>query len=169
MGGLMIPADMLDLFRYNAWANERIISSVRRLPREALTHDLGGSFPTIRGTLAHIVSAEWVWLQRWMGISPEAAPGWVASADLDQLVSRLHEVQAKRNVFMAGLSESDLNASCSFTLLSGKAASHPLQDLFIHVTNHATYHPGQMAAMLRRLGTPALSTDFLIYRSEAQP
>lgn len=165
----MIPADMLDLFRYNVWANERIIQSLRRLPLEALAQDLGGSFPTIRGTFAHIVSAEWVWLERWMGISPTSAPDWVTSADLSQLVSHLHEVQAKRNVFMAGLSEPDLTSSCSFTLLSGTAASHPLRDLFIHVTNHSTYHRGQMAAMLRRLGTPALSTDFLVYRSEAQP
>ncbi len=165
----MNPADVLDLFRYNAWANERIISTMMRLPPEALTQDLGGSFPTIRGTFAHIVSAEWVWLERWMGISPTSAPDWVRSADLSQLVSHLHGVQAKRNVFLAGLSESDLRSSCSFTLLSGKAASHLLRDLFIHVTNHSTYHRGQMAAMLRRLGTPTLSTDFLIYRSEARP
>jgi uncharacterized damage-inducible protein DinB len=49
------------------------------------------------------------------------------------------------------------------------AASNTLRDLLIHVINHSTYHRGQVAAMLRRLGTPALSTDFLIYHSEVRP
>jgi uncharacterized damage-inducible protein DinB len=165
----MTPADILDLFHYDAWANERITSSMLRLPLDALTQDLGGSFPTIRDTFAHIISAEWVWLERWMGTSPKSAPAWVASADLSLLVSHLHDVQAKRNVFLAGLSESDLGSTCSFTSLSGKTASHTLRDLFVHVTNHSTYHRGQLAAMLRRLGTPALSTDFTTYRAEMQP
>ena len=165
----MTPADILDLFRYNAWANARIITSAMRLPPEALTQDLGGSFPTVRDTFAHMVSAEWIWLERWRGHAPTAAPDWVTLADLPQLVQQLQEVEAKRAVFLAGLSESDLDSTCAFTLLSGKAASHTLRDLLVHVANHSTYHRGQVAAMLRRLGTPALSTDFLIYRAEAQP
>jgi uncharacterized damage-inducible protein DinB len=165
----MTPADILDLFRYNAWANERITSSVIRLPLVSLTQDLGGSFPTIRDTFAHIVSAEWVWLERWRGINPTTAPDWVKSADLSLLVEQLHEVEANRGAYLIGLSESDLGSTCSFRLLSGKASSHTLRDLLIHVANHSTYHRGQIASMLRRIGAPALSTDFLIYRSEVQP
>lgn len=164
----MTPADVLELFRYNAWANERTTSSVMRLPSGALIQDLGGSFPTVRDTFAHIIAAEWLWLERWKGISPTSAPDWVPSAGLPLLVQHLHEVEANRNVFLAGLSESDLSSPCSFTLLSGKAASHALWDLLIHVPNHSTYHRGQVAAMLRRLGIPALSTDFLVYRAEVQ-
>jgi uncharacterized damage-inducible protein DinB len=165
----MTPADVLDLFHYNAWANERITASVMRLPAEALTQDLGGSFPTIRETFAHFISAEWIWLERWRGVRPTSAPDWVKSGDLPQLVQQLQEVEAKRAAFLAGLSESDLESSCSFTLLNGKSASHRLRDLLVHVINHSTYHRGQVAAMLRRLGTPAPSTDFLVYRREVQP
>ena len=43
----MTSADILDLFRYNAWANARITSSITSLPPAALTQDLGGSFPTV--------------------------------------------------------------------------------------------------------------------------
>jgi len=165
----MNPADVLDLFRYNAWANERMAASLIRLAPEALTQDLGGSFPTARDTFAHLISAEWIWLQRWRGVNPAEAPGWVASSDLTQLLRQLQEVEAERSVFLAGLSEADLESLCSFTLLSGKPASQRLRDLLIHVANHSTYHRGQLAAMLRRLGSPALSTDFLVYRAAGQP
>jgi len=159
-------ADMLELFRYNAWANERIASSMTRLPLDGLSQDLGGSFPSVRDTFAHIVSAEWIWLERWTGHHPTSAPDWLKSADLPQLLEHLQAIEAKRALFLAGLAESDLSETCSFTLLSGKEAACPLQDLLIHVTNHSTYHRGQIAAMLRRLGTPALATDFFVYRTQ---
>ncbi|NWJ40046.1 MAG: DinB family protein [Geothrix sp.] len=165
----MTPADLLDLFRYDAWANARLASAILQLPPEAAAQDLGGSFPTLRTTFAHIVSAEWLWLERWRGSHPTAAPGWVASADLAQLVGQLKEVEAERDAFLAGLSEADLGATCAFTLLSGKAASHALRDLLVHAANHSTYHRGQLAAMLRRLGSPAPATDFLVYRAEVPP
>lgn len=165
----MTPSDILDLFRYNAWANERMTESLMRLAPEVLTEDLGGSFPTVRDTFAHLISAEWIWLERWRGHGPTSAPDWVASSDLPQLVARLRDIEAGRAAFLAGLSESDLESVCAFTLLSGKPASHKLRDLLVHVANHSTYHRGQLAAMLRRLGTPALSTDFIVYRAASQP
>jgi uncharacterized damage-inducible protein DinB len=165
----MTLADILDLFRYNAWANARITSSITALPSDALTQDLGGSFLTIRDTFAHVISAEWIWLERWRGVNPTSAPDWVKSVDLSHLGHQLNDVETRRTLFLAGLSEPDLNLICSYTLLSGKPSSNTLQDLFVHVTNHSTYHRGQIATMLRRLGTPAASTDFLIYRSEGHP
>jgi len=164
----MTPADILDLFRYNTWANERIVSSLVRLPVDAITQDQGGCFPSILDTFAHVVSAEWIWLERWRGINPTSAPDWVKLADLSMLVQQLHDVEAKRGAFLAGLSDRDLGSTCSFKLLSGKVASHSLQDLLVHVANHSTYHRGQIASMLRRLGVPPTSTDFIIYRSEGQ-
>jgi uncharacterized damage-inducible protein DinB len=165
----MTHADLLDLFRYNAWANARIGACLLELPQEALAQDLGGSFPTVRATFVHLVAAEWLWLERWRGVQPTAAPAWAATADLAGLLRQLREVEAGRDAFLAGLSEGDLGQACPFTLLSGKAASHRLQDLLVHVVNHSTYHRGQLAAMLRRLGTPAPATDFLVYRAEEPP
>lgn len=160
---------LLDLFRYTAWANARMASALLQLPPETLVQDLGGSFPTVRATFAHMVAVEWLWLERWQGSSPAAVPDWVASADLPELLQRLQEVEAGREAFLAGCSESRLEADCAFTMLSGKTASQALRDLLLHAANHSTYHRGQVAAMLRRLGSPAPATDFLVYRAEMPP
>jgi uncharacterized damage-inducible protein DinB len=159
-------ADILDLYRYNGWANERIASSVLTLSREAFTRHLGGSYPTIRDAYSHIVSVEWVWLERWTGTSPAAAPVWAASAEPALLAEHLREVDARRYRFLSGLSADELDAPVSFVYLSGAAATHRLQDLLVHVANHSTYHRGQVSSMLRQVGTVPPSTDFIVYRRE---
>jgi uncharacterized damage-inducible protein DinB len=35
-----------------------------------------------------------------------------------------------------------------------------------HVVNHSTYHRGQVATMLRQLGTRPLPTDLLVFDDE---
>jgi uncharacterized damage-inducible protein DinB len=35
-----------------------------------------------------------------------------------------------------------------------------------HVVNHSTYHRGQLTTMLRQLGAPGITTDFLVFCDE---
>ena len=44
-----------------------------KLSAEQLGATVVSSFPSVRGTLGHIVAAEWVWLRRWLGEFPTAA------------------------------------------------------------------------------------------------
>ena len=162
----MNRADILDLYRYNAWANERIVSSLLALPHEAFTRNVGGGYPSICDAFSHIAAVEWVWLERWSGTSPTAAPEWASSTEPALLAERLREVDARRAKFLAGLLDAELHAAISFALLSGARGAHRLQDLLVHVANHSTYHRGQVASMLRQVGTAPPPTDFIAYRNE---
>jgi len=44
------------------------------LGRDDFIRPMGNSFSSIRDTLAHILGAEWIWLERWQGRSPRALP-----------------------------------------------------------------------------------------------
>ena len=69
----MIDAPTIQgLYRYNTWANIRVFDAVSGLGEGEFTRDLGSSYPSVRDTLLHLVSAEWIWLERWKGISPNA-------------------------------------------------------------------------------------------------
>ena len=70
----MNVAGLHSFFAYNEWANARLLGAVTDLSNEQFTKDLGSSFRSIRDTLSHIVAVEWVWLRRWKGESPLAAP-----------------------------------------------------------------------------------------------
>lgn len=158
--------DLLDLYRYNDWANARLHGAVCALPLATTRSELAGSFPTLRALLAHVAGAEWVWLQRFRGASPTALPEWAESGDAAALCAELAAIAARRSAFLSGLSEGALDARLAFRYLSGAPGSLTLRDALFHVANHATYHRGQLASMLRALGGAPPATDFSDYRVE---
>ena len=50
----------------------RILTVARTLASDDFIGPMSNSFSSIRDTLAHILSAEWIWLERWQGRSPRA-------------------------------------------------------------------------------------------------
>jgi uncharacterized damage-inducible protein DinB len=108
--------DILDLYRYNAWASGRIFDAARSLPPEALNRDLGSNFRSIRDTLAHLVGSEWVWFARWTGPSPTSPPDWVASSGLEELAGKLGDLEARRWSFLSALDDAELERAWPFTL-----------------------------------------------------
>jgi uncharacterized damage-inducible protein DinB len=61
----MTREDIQLLYEYDRWANNRVLQAASALSVEAFTRDLGGSFCSVRDTLAHIISGEWIWLAYW--------------------------------------------------------------------------------------------------------
>ena len=59
------------LYDYNHWADRRILAIASKLTSEEFIRPMGNSFSSVRDTLAHILGAEWIWLERWQGRSPK--------------------------------------------------------------------------------------------------
>lgn len=66
----MIEDDIQLLFEYDRWANNRVLQAASVHRAEQFTHDLGGSFCSIRDTLVHIIGGEWSWLAYWKELAP---------------------------------------------------------------------------------------------------
>lgn len=152
-----------ELFAYCAWANARVFAAAEALTPEQLSATAASSFPSVRGTLGHIVGAEWIWLRRWRGEAPAAAPAWVAESSLSELRGHLAAVQAERDEYLAHLTDDDLERAVEYRTLSGQSYADPLGGLLRHVVNHSTYHRGQVATQLRQLGATPPSTDLIAY------
>jgi uncharacterized damage-inducible protein DinB len=161
----MNRSDILNLYRFNEWANDRLIAAIGALPPEVVNRDLGGGFRSMRGVVAHIIFVEWVWLERWRGVSPSTVPNWVTSEDLTDLIAQVSDIQSRRGVFLDQLTESTLSEKLSFHYVSGDQGSSEFGDLLLHVVNHSTYHRGQLAFMLRQVGTVPPSTDYDVFKA----
>jgi uncharacterized damage-inducible protein DinB len=154
------------MFAFDAWANARLFRALAALSTEQYARPLGSSFSSIRDTMAHIVAAEWIWLQRWHGESPSAFPEWAAAPDRAELRSRLDAIEAERDAFLDGLSAADLQRVVSYRNLKGEPWAYPLGMQLVHVLNHSTYHRGQLATMCRQVGAAAPATDLLVFLDE---
>ncbi len=154
------------LFGYNDWANARTFDAASLLPVEQMSRDLGSSFPSVLLTLAHIVGGEWVWLQRWLRQPPSGFPAWVSAPDLADIRTRLAALEAERRSFFAGVTDADLTVPMPFTLMSGASDVQPLDVMVRHITNHSTYHRGQIATFMRQLGATPPSTDLIVFARE---
>lgn len=160
----MTRADIGFLFAYNDWANDLTFTSLDPIAPDVWAKTIGGSFPSIRDTMAHLVSAEWVWMRRWLGESPRVRPSWIADATVPGLRERLLEIRRDQATFIDSLADSDIGRPLSVTRFDGESATLPLGQSLQHLVNHSTYHRGQIATLLRQVGMTPISTDLLLFR-----
>ena len=152
------------LVDYHYWARDRLMTPVVSLTFDQYTLDLGNSFPSIRDTLVHVFSAEWVWLARWKGISPTAHRTVAEFPDPASLDAVWREHERELHAFVETLSERDLSEPIAYKALDGTPGRQPLWPMLQHVVNHATYHRGQVTTMLRQLKRdPPASTDLIAF------
>jgi uncharacterized damage-inducible protein DinB len=159
----MQPETIRDLYLYNHWANQRTLASVAPLSSEQFTRGMGNSFGSVRDTVAHILGAEWIWLERWLGRSPKALLPASDFPTVDALRQRWATVEQDRNRFLQTLTSESLQQSISYINLRGQPLAYPLWQQMMHVVNHSSYHRGQITTLLRQLGAEPQNTDFLGY------
>src|SRR5438445_12862034 len=93
------------LFAFNTWANHKILGACQPLKDEEFTRDLRNSFGSVRGTLVHIMGAEWVWMQRWLGDSPTALLPQEQFPNLAAIEERWIPLQQEQQTFIGTLTD----------------------------------------------------------------
>ena len=151
------------LYGYNTWANERVLESLRPIGQEVFTSNQQASHGSIRGIVAHIAGAEWIWLQRWNGSSPGTLLPESEFETVEIAAQRLRTIDNDLQQFTSRLTQDDLDGSRGYRTTEGKAYSNVLSDMLVHVANHSSYHRGQIATLLRQLGAEPQSTDFILF------
>ena len=160
-------ADLRLLIDYNYWARDRMIAAVTPLSTEQYTRDLGSSFKSVRDTLVHTYSAEWVWYSRWQGTSPTSPIPFDKFPDLAALQSAWLDLEARVRSFFEQAGEAGIARAMDYKLLNGQPGRTVLWQMLQHVVNHGSYHRGQVTTMLRQLGAqPPKSVDLITFYRE---
>ena len=162
----MSPEIARQLFAYDAWANRRSFGACAALTPEQFTRDMGSSFHSVRDTLAHIVGAQFVWLERFHGRIP---PGLLPAADFPDIATlsaRSNEIQQGLSDYVNQISAEDLAGGFEYRDLKGNSHRNVRWQTLQHLANHGTYHRGQITTLLRQLGAKAVSTDLIAFYRE---
>ena len=164
----MTTHEALALIDYSYWARDRVLTAAQALSPEQYTREIVSSFRSVRDTMVHVYSAEWVWHQRWLGASPTAPIPFDAFADLTALETAWYALEQDIRAFVRNLGDAGLEQQIDYRLLSGAPGRSRYDEMIRHVVNHGTYHRGQVVTMLRQLGasTPE-STDLITFYRRA--
>ena len=153
-----------ELYGYNYWARDRQLEACRALTQEQFLRPMGSSFSSVRDTLAHLVGAEWLWLERWQGRSPRVMPGAEEFPTLAAVEERWRAVEHAVREFLSELSEDALARPITYTNFKGETWTYMLWRALYHLVNHQSYHRGQVTTLLRQLGARAVMVDFLVFQ-----
>lgn len=154
--------ELATLIRYHYWATDRLLDVVEQLTPEQFARDLGSSFPSVQATVAHLLTAEAVWLGRVTGrpferVAPDGLP---APADARTQWAPLREEMDR---WAAGLAERGAERTVRAVTSSGGEYWHTGEEVALHLVVHGAYHRGQVVTMLRQLGVAPQSLDLIAF------
>jgi uncharacterized damage-inducible protein DinB len=139
-------------FAYDAWANREVLAAIRAN---------GSTSQSARPLqlLAHILSAERLWLER-IEQHQQSLPVW-PDFMFDQCDAQIAELAQLWRGYFAQLSSSDLPKKIPYKSSKGESWSTTVQDVLAHVVLHSAYHRGQIASLMRGAGDAPAYTDFV--------
>ena len=163
----MTHGELAELIEYHYWARDRMMAAVTAVSPEDFGRPLGNSFSSLRDTLVHLYSAEWVWYSRWTGVSPTEPIPVHRFPDLASLSAAWAELEHQVRGFVERLGDDQTGRVIDYKLLSGQPGRSTFQQMLQHLVNHGSYHRGQVTTMLRQVGAaPPACTDLIAYYRE---
>ena len=162
----MTHRDLRTLVEFNYWARDRMLDSATVLTAAQFVQPMGNSFSSVRDTLVHVYSAEWVWYMRWQGTSPTEPLKPQDYPDLVTVTAEWRDLEGRIRAFVDSLDDEGVTREIDYTQMNGQAFRSPIWQMVQHVVNHGTYHRGQVATLLRQLGAKAASTDLIVFHRE---
>lgn len=159
--------DFASLYAYDQWANEKILAACEVPSAEQYAAEPAPGWSSIRSTAHHLAAATEAWMR---GLAGENVVNFPTEADLpDPQAVREHLAKAYAAVERLPIASADW-ASAPMTLRGGgRSLVLPPWVILRHVVNHGTYHRGQIAAKLKRLGVDPPATDLLFWALEQTP
>src|SRR5688500_20409271 len=121
--------DAARLIEYMIWANHRAMRAAATLSNDDFKRDLGSSHGGVRGPPVHTMGAEWIWLERFKGLSPTRPLDEAEFADVLALRERWTVIEEHRASWLASLKEGALAESIHDTTLDRRSFDAPLWQL----------------------------------------
>lgn len=161
------------IYDYHVWANQRVFEKLKEVPEEILQQEIQSVFPTILDAVGHTYRVDVVWLYVMMGKSYNEVGALIGevsekikSMNLAEFENAYQSIADQYEEFFSSLGYKDQPIVIEHPQF-GKLDT-TISELVQHVSNHGTYHRGNITAMLRQLGYTGASTDYIFYLFEKQ-
>jgi uncharacterized damage-inducible protein DinB len=148
----MDRSDFVRMFAYDYWANLECLKALRK-------GAAGAESTALVGRMAHVLSAERLWLERILR-APQSMAVWPGST-LEECEALAAEVALSWRDYLAGLAAGGLEEMVEYKNSKGERWSSRVEDVLTHVIMHSAYHRRQIALEMRAAGMELAYTDFI--------
>jgi uncharacterized damage-inducible protein DinB len=150
----MHAKDFLRMFAYDHWANRECLAAMRA----------AGSVSTDTvGRMAHILSAQKLWLERILR-QRQSMPVWPVST-IEDCIALADEMSSAWRNYLAPLAPQlppgSLDDQVEYRNSKGEPWSSRVEDILTQVLFHSAYHRGQIALQMRSAAMEPAYTDFI--------
>jgi uncharacterized damage-inducible protein DinB len=143
-----------------------MVAAGRKLSAEQFAAPAAFPFGGLRGTLLHILDAEWSWRLRLQHGAPSSDLLEADFPTLDALVTRWQDEEQEMRAYLGSLDDEKLAGTVRYPIGEGKMRERILWHCLLHLANHGTQHRAEAAAILTALGQSPSDVDFTIFLSE---
>lgn len=157
---------LAEMFRYNRWANLRLLEDCNGLPDDQLDQLVPGTFGSIRSTLLHLVSGQDVFIARLRGEDQfETMRLWAGWPGFEMV---LHAAITSSDALIAIAESTDtdefINQGFQF---EGQHFAISKSFLLTHALTHAAEHRSQVVTALSQLGVIPPNLDGWAYAEDS--
>lgn len=136
------------MYRYNEWANEKVLAAAERVSDEELLAERNGG--PITNNLLHIVAAQRSWLARLVG-EERPDPLEPPQSDVVATLRPLYEASHERlRGYAAALSDDELSRVIDIEW-QGDSYRYTPWKILMHLANHGTQHRAEIGIALQAL------------------
>ena len=137
-------------FTYDAWANREVLATIS---------DCAKPMVRPRQLLAHILSAERLWLER-IRNQPPSFPVWPEFSN-EEIETQISDLDSQWREYFVSVSSTALSENVSYKNSKGELWTSTVEDILTHILLHSAYHRGQIASRMRAEGEQPAATDFI--------
>jgi uncharacterized damage-inducible protein DinB len=160
--------DFVSLFAYNRWADRRVFDACRTLSPEQYVAEPIPGWSSVRSSIVHIAVVTQGWIQGMKGEVTASVPTEADVPTIEDAERLLDGANRILDEILPTLTPQRLATPQTFRR-GNMSATLPPWVVLRHVVNHSTYHRGQVAAKLKRLGVQPPATDFVFWAFEQMP
>src|SRR6266852_2408402 len=151
-----------DFFKFNLWANQRMLEVCEKLSEEQLDETINGTFGSIRETLKHTLGAEEGYTRTLTGSYPTTPA--IREGEILPTFPELHErVQASGEALIQYANQVTPPELAEILHLDGGTYDAPRIIVVMQAIDHGIDHRSQIATLLSQLGIEPPELDTWAY------
>jgi uncharacterized damage-inducible protein DinB len=161
--------DILLIYNYNYWANGQILAAAMKVTEEQFLASAEFPYGGLRGTMVHILEAEWGWRVRFQGQGVAEEMLETEFPTLAALETHWREDEKSMRAYIASLNDEDMTSHVHYPIDNGEIRDRILWHCLVHVVNHGTQHRSEAAALLTHYGQSPGDLDFTVFLNQYKP